>query len=120
MGGDPQSEGCVTGLTVVDRETGQSVSVTVPEDAPYSPDLVTADQLTQSYLDLLLSPQGPLVDLHRYFTSARDRLGTVGAGRAGEEEQLSIVETEPLERGDLNTHVKIGRASCRERVSSPV
>ncbi|XP_067092582.1 uncharacterized protein [Osmerus mordax] len=105
VGGDPQSEGCVTGLTLVDRETGRSVSVTVPEDVPYSPDLVTSDQLTQAYLDLLLSPQGPLVDLHRYFTSARDRLGTLGAGRAGLEEQLSIVETEPLARGELNTHL---------------
>lgn len=101
VGADPQGEGCVTGLTLLDRETGRSVSVVLPEDAPYSLGLVTTDQLTQAYLDQLLSPQGPLEELYRYFTSSRDRLGRVAGGRGGSEEKLSIVETGPLIGGIL-------------------
>ncbi|KAF7655028.1 hypothetical protein LDENG_00061730 [Lucifuga dentata] len=97
---DPSSEvaeeGDVTGLTVTDRETGRSVTVSrsaveretgrrrrsvsgpdstsAPAYSSINLDLITSDQFAQAYLDHLFSDQGPVAELQDYFTKARDDL----------------------------------------------
>ncbi|CAK6960755.1 uncharacterized protein LOC128372864 [Scomber scombrus] len=98
---DPSSEvqeGCMTGLTVTDRETGKSVNIPlsameeetgrkkstsgpdITSAAGYSSinlDLITSDQYTQAYLDHLFSEKGPVAELENYFTRACENLRTL-------------------------------------------
>uniref|UniRef100_A0A1A7WFM4 Uncharacterized protein n=2 Tax=Iconisemion striatum TaxID=60296 RepID=A0A1A7WFM4_9TELE len=89
---DPSREvpedGAMTGLTVMDKETGKSVSIPLStmeadirrrwkdsdHDAP-NLDLVTTDQYAQAYLDHLFSSKGPLAELENHFTQIDERLG---------------------------------------------
>ncbi|XP_017283838.1 uncharacterized protein LOC108243109 [Kryptolebias marmoratus] len=86
---DVPEEGAVTGLTVTDREMGNSVNiplsvmeaeierrmqVSAPDATPESLDLITSDQYAQAYLEQLFSSKGPVAQLENYFTKAGDRL----------------------------------------------
>uniref|UniRef100_UPI0037E8DD40 uncharacterized protein n=1 Tax=Semicossyphus pulcher TaxID=241346 RepID=UPI0037E8DD40 len=91
-------EGSMTGLTVTDRETGESVTISlstmqtetgrrrrVPVQETTSPavsssinlDLITSDQYAQAYLDHLFSDKGPVAELENYFIKASDSLRTL-------------------------------------------
>ncbi|KAL3050618.1 hypothetical protein OYC64_012608 [Pagothenia borchgrevinki] len=100
---DPHSEepeeGSMTGLTVTDRETGKSVTLslsTMKEETgrrmrvsgtdatpvPTVPssinlDLITSDQYAQAYLHHLFSDKGPLAELEDYFIKASANLRTL-------------------------------------------
>ncbi|KAF7220269.1 uncharacterized protein [Nothobranchius furzeri] len=81
-------DGTMTGLTVMDRETGKSVSIPLStmeadirrrcNDSDHNAlnlDLITSDQYAQAYLDHLFSSKGPLAELENYFTQIDERLG---------------------------------------------
>ncbi|XP_034051639.1 uncharacterized protein LOC117532410 isoform X2 [Gymnodraco acuticeps] len=103
---DPHSEepeeGSMTGLTVTDRETGKSVTLslstmkeetgrrmrvsgtdatpvpTVPSSSSsINLDLITSDQYAQAYLHHLFSDKGPLAELEDYFIKASANLRTL-------------------------------------------
>ncbi|XP_013873028.1 uncharacterized protein LOC106523974 [Austrofundulus limnaeus] len=92
--GDVPEEGAMTGLTVMDRETGRSVNIPLSviekeigrrmQDSELSDatsassrvnlDLITSDQCAQVYLEQLFSSKGPVAELEKYFTKASQRL----------------------------------------------
>ncbi|XP_033469928.2 uncharacterized protein LOC117248779 isoform X1 [Epinephelus lanceolatus] len=99
---DPSSEvpedGSMTGLTVMDRETGKTVTIPLSAmktdterrwrvsganttSATVSPsinlDLITSDQYVQAYLHHLFSDNGPVAELRNYFIKASDKLRTL-------------------------------------------
>ncbi|XP_039995641.1 uncharacterized protein LOC120796668 [Xiphias gladius] len=94
---DPLPEqGSMTGLTVTDRETGKSVTLSLstlesetgrrrkdagPDNTLVSSsinlDLITSDQYAQAYLGHLFSYKGPVAKLENYFTEAGDNLRTL-------------------------------------------
>ncbi|KAJ8013849.1 hypothetical protein DPEC_G00034080 [Dallia pectoralis] len=73
-GDDPLSEGSVTGWTLIDREMGKSVTVPLPEDAPFGIDLIPSDICAQAYLGHLFSHQGPIAELETYFINCTENL----------------------------------------------
>ncbi|XP_029927042.1 uncharacterized protein LOC115372990 isoform X2 [Myripristis murdjan] len=91
-------EGAMTGITVMDKETGKSVTIplsaleretgrkrrvsgpdntSAPVYSSASLDLITSDQYAQAYLDHLFSDKGPVADLENYFTKASDKLSVL-------------------------------------------
>ncbi|XP_023130371.2 uncharacterized protein LOC111571451 [Amphiprion ocellaris] len=96
--GEVSEDGNMTGITVTDRETGQSVTIPLssmetetgrrrrdcePDDASKTAssfmnlDLITSDQYAQAYLDRLFSDEGPVAELQSYFTKASENLNTL-------------------------------------------
>ncbi|XP_037127935.1 uncharacterized protein LOC119134872 isoform X2 [Syngnathus acus] len=80
-------EGSMTGLTLTDRETGKSVSVTlaaleaeIASSSSLDPDLITSHQYAQAYVERLFSEQGPVEELKNYFTKASDKLRALRIG----------------------------------------
>ncbi|XP_035462357.2 uncharacterized protein LOC118283970 isoform X1 [Scophthalmus maximus] len=92
---DLPEEGSMTGLTVTDRETGRSVTLSLsaletetgsrgrasgPDDTsvPSSVNLdrITSDQYARAYLGRLFSDEGPVAQLGDYFNKAGDSLRT--------------------------------------------
>ncbi|KAM9809116.1 uncharacterized protein LOC133158574 isoform X2 [Syngnathus typhle] len=87
-------EGSMTGLTLTDRETGKSVSVTLAaleaeialnlhvtaSSSSLDPDLITSHQYAQAYVDRLFSGEGPVEELKNYFTKASDKLKALRFG----------------------------------------
>ncbi|KAM9848163.1 uncharacterized protein ACBR49_009445 isoform 1-T2 [Aulostomus maculatus] len=86
-------EGSMTGLTVTDRETGKSATITLAamevetgrrgesrldsaaaSSASFNPDVVTSDQYALAYLDYLFSEKGPVAELENFFTVAGENL----------------------------------------------
>ncbi|KAF6715956.1 hypothetical protein FQA47_015804 [Oryzias melastigma] len=77
-------DGAMTGLTVIDKETGSSVTVPLSLlEAKTGPgqitpqvnlDLITSDQYAQAYLDRLFSDGGPVSELERFFVKACAKL----------------------------------------------
>ncbi|XP_072293554.1 uncharacterized protein [Eucyclogobius newberryi] len=92
---DVLEEGAMTGLTVIDRETGVSVTVPLCElqtqtgrrlEAGMSDgaskvfinlDLISSDHYAQAYLHHFFSDQGPVAKMETYFTKASDNLSTL-------------------------------------------
>ncbi|XP_040906147.1 uncharacterized protein LOC121189773 [Toxotes jaculatrix] len=89
-------EGSMTGLTVIDRETGKSVTLPLSTletetgrrskfsgldntlwSSSINLDLITSDQYIQAYLGHLFSCKGPVAELENYFTSVSDNLRTL-------------------------------------------
>nr|XP_019942602.1 PREDICTED: uncharacterized protein LOC109629342 isoform X1 [Paralichthys olivaceus]XP_019942611.1 PREDICTED: uncharacterized protein LOC109629342 isoform X1 [Paralichthys olivaceus]XP_019942619.1 PREDICTED: uncharacterized protein LOC109629342 isoform X1 [Paralichthys olivaceus] len=82
-------EGSMTGLTVMDRETGKSVTLPlstletelgrrrVSGSSSINLDLITSDQYTQAYLEHLFSDEGPVAKLQSYFNKTSDHLQTL-------------------------------------------
>ncbi|XP_077352426.1 uncharacterized protein LOC144001752 isoform X2 [Festucalex cinctus] len=82
-----QDEGSMTGLTVSDRETGKSVSVTlaaleaaIASSFSLNPDLITSDQYARAYVERLFAEDGPVEELRNYFAMASDKLRTLRTG----------------------------------------
>ncbi|XP_054655610.1 uncharacterized protein LOC129194417 [Dunckerocampus dactyliophorus] len=84
-------EGAMTGITLTDRESGKSASVTLAamqaEIAPLSPslnlDVVTSDRYAQAYVEQLFSEEGPVAELKNYFNKASDKLRGLRTGPPG-------------------------------------
>lgn len=92
---DVPEEGAMTGLTVTDRETGTSVTISLCElqaqtgrrmeasvsdgasSASINLDLITSDQFARAYLHHLFSDQGPVSKIETYFTKASNSLSTL-------------------------------------------
>ncbi|XP_053730594.1 uncharacterized protein LOC128764662 isoform X2 [Synchiropus splendidus] len=82
--GEALEEGCMTGLTVSDRETGKSATVSL--DALQEElgrrglgelvdlDQIPSDQYLQAYLDHLFSTKGPGAELQDYFSRTGQKL----------------------------------------------
>ncbi|XP_022054199.1 uncharacterized protein LOC110954153 isoform X1 [Acanthochromis polyacanthus] len=128
--GEVSEDGNMTGITVTDRETGQSVTIPLssmetetgrrrrvcePDDASktvpssLNMDLITSDQYAQAYLDRLFSNEGPVAELQNYFTKASENLNTL---RCTNKKKLRN-ETEQSEGEDLKDQTEGTKAEQR-------
>ncbi|XP_029961737.1 uncharacterized protein LOC115398879 [Salarias fasciatus] len=90
---EPPEEGAMTGLTVTDRETGKSVSLSLSDmeaeagrrighldpslTSSLNLDSITSEQYAQAYLDHLFSGKGPVEELQGFFSQAAENLRTL-------------------------------------------
>lgn len=109
--GELPEDGSMTGITVTDRETGKSVTIsssaleeltgklvaglasstspTVSSSAVH-PDLITSDQYAEAYLHRLFSANGPVAELENYFIKAGDTNRNPPRSALGSREETSL------------------------------
>ncbi|XP_049592886.1 uncharacterized protein [Syngnathus scovelli] len=77
----------LTGLTLTDRETGKSVSVTLAAleaeidlSSRIHSDSISSNQYAEAYVERIFSEDGPVGELKNYFTKASDELRAMRIG----------------------------------------